>query len=89
MDESVFDVLDDLEYETNVQHDIDLASLQPREIYSSSKTLPENLSLGTQEYDGNQWPQQWEIERNEGFPLDDFGTIRWVYCLAHKVLLSK
>ena len=76
MDESVFDVLDELEHETNIQYDGDFSTLRRQELFSEPKLLSAQPTYTTQENDGNRWPHEWEIEWDDDFPLDDFGMIR-------------
>ena len=73
MEESVFDVLDELEYETNVNCNTGHINPRPDQPQLRSNELLCQSNNGRQQYIRNQWPQEWENEANDVFPLDDFG----------------
>ena len=74
MEESVFDVLDELEYETSVNNTTDHFSLLSELQHASSKPLSRPVD-GRQHYVGDQWPKAWENETDEIYSLDEFGRL--------------
>ena len=75
MEESVFDVLDDLEYETNRQINVDYSHLQQSEYPAGPSEVFGRPGFNDVAYNGNQWPQEWEMEKHNPIPLDEFGMI--------------
>ena len=75
MEGSVFDVLDELEYEASVNYDVDFLDTRPRELHSRSHEIFDPPSDGKQQFVRGQRPHMWESDTDGIFPLDDFGRI--------------
>ena len=75
MEGSVFDVLDELEYETSVDHDAGFLDTRPGDLQSRSHEILDWRSDENQQRVRDQWPHKWESHMDGVFPLDDFGKM--------------